>query len=458
MRTPILVTLAIATCLYSSACSRSPTPHELHPEQQVEPEDRTEPGLYACATDQDCVIRDSCLGCNKCSSRPFVAARAVDCEARCHPDPTLSCRCEQGRCETRRQQAETRPSQDQGGGSSLRAQAGLRLDPTSVVAGARHELEVSPAPDPRSTRDLARAYLEAVKASDDGAARQELALLDQALASGPPYPQSRSRYGFPGEVGLGALALGGHLLAAGGESGSLSVYFLRNGHRVDLGKLSTPARYLRNRPAVVGTVAYVGLQDGGLLKIDLLTGEQLWQAGVGSVRYSDPLARGRSVYVVGKDGLYALVAATGEVRWHRRYTGADNYYGDATVRWRTGELVVVARARGRYLEHRFEPARGQILGTRHLANYSERGPVPVDGPFPVRPRVKWQDLVCRLTEGPRWNNCNGPHLVCRRGGKVAFDVPADTWDCVTSDYEQPTLVGPLLFTGSSAIDLSFREQ
>ncbi|MFH1811400.1 MAG: PQQ-binding-like beta-propeller repeat protein [Pseudomonadota bacterium] len=331
------------------------------------------------------------------------------------------------------------------------------------VEVASYHLKVQPPPPPpRPAPELARAYLKALRARDRTRATRALAELDQALDSGPPVPAQRVRYGFPGEVGLGELELGGHLLAAGGESGALHLSLLRRGYLVPLGDLSTGASYLRNRPAVDGLVAYVGLQDGGLLKIDLLTGRHLWQAGIGSIRYSDPLLHGKRVFVVGKGALYALDAATGNIRWKNAFAGADDYYGDASVRWRQGQLALTVAANRRgdvsYIEHRMDPATGKTLRSQTVARWGDDRPVAVIGDFPVRPRVMWNTLVCELTEGPRWGNCNGPHLVCRAGGTLAFDVGADTWDCVSGDFEEPILVGPLLFTGSTAVDLSYHEE
>ncbi len=56
------------------------------------------PDGRACRKDADCVLAASCLGCNQCLSRPPAPPGALDCAAKCIPDPSLACRCAEGRC------------------------------------------------------------------------------------------------------------------------------------------------------------------------------------------------------------------------------------------------------------------------------------------------------------------------------------------------------------------------
>lgn len=56
--------------------------------------------LKGCSVDADCFVADSCLGCNVCYSKDPAVIKGVDCEAKCHQDPLLGCRCVDGKCKT----------------------------------------------------------------------------------------------------------------------------------------------------------------------------------------------------------------------------------------------------------------------------------------------------------------------------------------------------------------------
>ena len=76
------------------------------------------------------------------------------------------------------------------------------------------------------------------------------------------------------------------------------------------------------RPAATADRLFAALDDGRMVALDLKTGEQIWEKGLGGAAET-PLVAGARVYAGASDHfLYCLDAATGEQRWAHRLGGA----------------------------------------------------------------------------------------------------------------------------------------
>jgi len=86
-------------------------------------------------------------------------------------------------------------------------------------------------------------------------------------------------------------------------------------------------------PSIVGTVAYIGSDDGGFYAVDLATGKQLWKfSTTGPVRSSAAVVEGVA-YFGSYDGfLYAVDTASGKLKWkfetagERRFEAKNLHY------------------------------------------------------------------------------------------------------------------------------------
>lgn len=103
-----------------------------------------------------------------------------------------------------------------------------------------------------------------------------------------------------------------------------------------------------SRPAVAGTLLYVGTDDGELVALDMQTGQQVWKhEGRGPVLESPVIVGDMVVFSNEADQVYALDARKGTVRWSYKGETPEEYTlrGHAGVA-AAGELLYTGFANG----------------------------------------------------------------------------------------------------------------
>ena len=111
-----------------------------------------------------------------------------------------------------------------------------------------------------------------------------------------------------------ALAEGTLYVAAG--SAKLAALDASSGRvfwQVDL-RNEAEAGAINASPLPAGDKVFVATQGGGLLALDAKSGKQLWRAVIGT-SVSSPAADGDTVFVGSRDGMYAVGADTGKLKW-----------------------------------------------------------------------------------------------------------------------------------------------
>ncbi|MBN2494580.1 MAG: HEAT repeat domain-containing protein [Deltaproteobacteria bacterium] len=328
--------------------------------------------------------------------------------------------------------------------------------------------------DPLS--EAREAALAVLRAGEPRKAGKLLERLDAALSRLPAPAGGRLRYRFPGAVGMRALGEDLHLMAAGSEQGAVHVYALRKGHILPLADHRPAASSIRSRPALVGTDAVVGLQGSptgcNLVRLDLLGGKRRWEAPLGQVLYTSPIVHAGRVYVftypssrrlsMPDGGLYCLGLDDGRIRWYLPILSMGKSPGLA---WVDGKVRVRARVRTdertmelHLVELLVDPDTGRleseirILAHEHPSD--RQGLRSLEPFFPVRPRFEHRDLDCELREPSRREDRTGSlHCRSRDDPSQSWSAEADTYSSSTSDFEPFTLVGGLLFVGSTCVDL-----
>lgn len=106
-------------------------------------------------------------------------------------------------------------------------------------------------------------------------------------------------------------------------------------HRTDPTRTAVLELYGAPSPIRVGAEVVVGFPDGRIVGIDITSGEERWQRGVGEGSYPDvmaaPLSQGNELVVAGfTEPLVALDAATRNVRWRLDVGGAFPPIADPT--------------------------------------------------------------------------------------------------------------------------------
>jgi outer membrane protein assembly factor BamB/formylglycine-generating enzyme required for sulfatase activity len=102
---------------------------------------------------------------------------------------------------------------------------------------------------------------------------------------------------------------------------------------------------VRSSPVVVGSVAYVGSNDGRIYAIDASKGTEIWQHRTGGAVAGSAAVVHGVVYIVSEDGcLYALEADSGKRKWRVKLSNSFQPCGSPAPAY--GAVFVAAGARG----------------------------------------------------------------------------------------------------------------
>lgn len=133
-------------------------------------------------------------------------------------------------------------------------------------------------------------------------------------------------------------AVGGGFVFVAGRDGRISAFDSRTGEprwtfetgvELPLAWGHESGDIYISSPALVDGRIYVGAGDGGVHALEAASGRQLWRASTGGRVRSSPAVAGDMVYVGSMDGVvHALRAETGEVAWTYRTLGAGLNSGD----------------------------------------------------------------------------------------------------------------------------------
>lgn len=126
-----------------------------------------------------------------------------------------------------------------------------------------------------------------------------------------------------------------------------------------------------SRPVADETNAYMGFADGYVSAIDLKTGVATWEKRLttsGGSQFLDvdtaPVLAGGRLFVASyKDGLSALDAATGDLKWTTPYPGLNALLGRGNVVYATGDGAVSA----------FDMRNGRRLWSLNLSDRTNKG-------------------------------------------------------------------------------------
>jgi len=319
-----------------------------------------------------------------------------------------------------------------------------------------------------SPDQLGLCYLHAKRVGRADLAEKFMRKLDKALGPPPKRGEKWSVHGFPAEVGVGRFSGDVSLLASGSESGQLHIFLLRKSHIVPVIQYPLPGGYIRNRPWVAGTRVFVGTQSrssgdvDGLYCVDAATGETVWQARIGEIRYANPLLWRDKLYVTtqgsmhfeggsgkghGDSGLYCLERDTGKVLW---YLPIEQMSGDNSPVPQAGKLRVFCpvyhwRREYKYVEVFVDPDTGQLLDAR------PRGEQP-------KPRVRFGEKIFELRQGPDPRRDSGHGIACLDAStqEEIWFTGCDVYECVGGEYEPFDMVDGFLFVGRACVDLTFK--
>lgn len=163
---------------------------------------------------------------------------------------------------------------------------------------------------------------------------EELAAVDGARG------QERWRVDIGGDP-AGMPALGSSIVAIGTWAGDIGGFDRATGAERWRYRLGEP---VTSGPAVVEDVVYAGGDNGTLVALGATDGYERWRMTFGAPLAATPTIAGQTLFVVGRLGVYAVDASTGQERW--RSDTMHNRYAFPTPPEVVGDTVYVGAGDG----------------------------------------------------------------------------------------------------------------